>query len=434
MRSRLLSICVLLGALALGCKKKPPEEVPTAGPPVTVDVPEGLRAPPFDVPRQLSIPPGFSISVFARVRGARFLAVAPNGDVLVSQPGTGDVKLLRPRPGQPPEQFDWATGLRRPHDIVFSRQGDTTWVYVAEVHQVTRSPWTSGETQRPPAPVLVGDLPDRSTPELRGAYGHELKNIAVDTAGRLYVSIASTCNVCLSDTQSTPRRAAIYRYAPDGGGGRLFAQGLRNAEGLAFVPGTDTLWVTVNARDNIPYPHNDGTFQYGRVIPEYVDNHPPESLTRVRDGAHYGWPFCNPNPDTPQGLQRMPYDPDYDLNREGHVDCGRMEPIDQGIQAHSAPLGLAFLQGTAFPAPYDAGVVVAYHGSWNRTRRTGYRVVHFPWDAARERPLGEQPLVSGWVDEEQRDWGRPVDVAVTADGGLLISDDGAGALYLLRKT
>ncbi|MGZ3460786.1 MAG: PQQ-dependent sugar dehydrogenase, partial [Archangium sp.] len=288
-------------------------------------------------------------------------------------------------------------------------------------------------TQRHDAVVLVDGLPDSSLPELHGNYGHELKNIAVDSADRLYVSIASTCNACLEDTQSTPERATLYRYGPEGGTGQLFARGLRNAEGLAFIPGTDSLWVTVNARDNIAYPFDDGTGQYGKVIPEYVDDHPPEALTRLREGGQYGWPFCNPNPDTPSRLEQMPFDRDYELNRDGHVDCGGMDRFDQGLQAHSAPLGLAFLHGTAFPAPYNPGVVVAYHGSWNRTRPTGYKVAYFPWDAAAGQPTGELELVSGWASPDgQSVWGRPVDVGITADGALLISDDKAGALYLLR--
>ncbi|WP_375767482.1 sugar dehydrogenase [Archangium gephyra] len=452
MRPGPLFAAVLLWLSSSGCRSAPqgpadsgtgpePTDAGTDTPPpaaasvqVPVTVPEGLRAAPFNSARTLTVPPGFSISVFARVDEARFMAVAPNGDVLVSQPGQGTVKLVRPRPGQTPEVFDWATGLRRPHDIVFHTRGGTTSVYVSETHRVTRSPWVAGETQRQEAQVLVDGLPDASSPELNGNYGHELKNIAVDSAGRLYVSIASTCNVCLSDTQSTPERATVYRYGPDGGAGQLFAQGLRNAEGLAFVPGTDTLWVTVNARDNIPYPHDDGTGQYGRVVPEYVDNHPPEALTHVREGGQYGWPFCNPSPDSPSGLEQMPFDRDYDFNRGGAVDCGQLDRFDQGIQAHSAPLGLTFLAGTAFPAPYSPGVVVAYHGSWNRTQRTGYKVAYFPWDTAAGQPTSQLDLVTGWVAPDGRSvWGRPVDVAVTADGALLISDDQADALYLLRR-
>jgi glucose/arabinose dehydrogenase len=468
MRHWLLSLSVLLW-MSSACRSSPepsqdggtpPAEEPTdaglppedagqpppgdgGGPPVPpleasvevpVSVPEGLNTYPFNSRRTLTVPPGFSISVFARVPDARFIALAPNGDVLVSQPDQqGVVKLLRPRAGQTPEVFNWATGLRRPHDIVFHTREGTTWVYVSETNRVTRSAWTPGETSRGEASVLVADLPDSSSDELQGKYGHELKNIAVDSQGRLYVSIASTCNVCISDTQSTPQRATVYRYAPDGTGGQLFASGLRNAEGLAFEPGTDTLWVTVNARDNIPYPHDDGTGKYGQVLTEYVDNHPPESLTHVREGGRYGWPFCNPNPDTASGLKQMPFDRDYNQNRNGSVDCAQMDRVDQGIQAHSAPLGLAFLTGTAFPAPYAPGLVVAYHGSWNHTGGVGYKVVHFGWDAARRQPTEERALVKGWKGADNKVWGRPVDMAVLPDGALLISDDKAGALYLLRK-
>jgi hypothetical protein len=197
--------------------------------------------------------------------------------------------------------------------------------------------------------VVISGLPDASSPELNGTYGHELKNIALDGSDKLYVSIASTCNVCTSDTQSNPVRAAIYVYNADGSSGRLFARGLRNAEGLAMIPGTNTLWVVVNNRDDIAYPFNDGSGNYGRVFSGYVDDHPPDEFTRVRDGGNYGWPFCNPNPDTPSGLVDMPFDRDYQMNQTGAVDCGTMDRINHGIQAHSAPLGLTFFQNTNAP-------------------------------------------------------------------------------------
>jgi hypothetical protein len=244
------------------------------------------------------------------------------------------------------------------------------------------------------------------------------------------VSIASTCNACTSDRTSNPVRGAIYQYDAAGGGRRLFARGLRNAEGLAFVPGTNTLWVVVNNRDNIPYPFNDGSGNYGRVFSGYVDNHPPEEFTRVRDGGDYGWPYCNPNPDTPAGYTDMPFDRDYDFNRTGSVNCAAKDRISKGIQAHSAPLGLTFLQATTFPAAYRNGAVVALHGSWNRTTKTGYKVVYFPWDAAAQRPGSQMDLVRGWLSGGSV-WGRPVDAVVDRSGSLLVSDDRAGAIYKL---
>jgi glucose/arabinose dehydrogenase len=131
----------------------------------------------------------------------------------------------------------------------------------------------------------------------------------------------------------------------------------------------------------------------------------------------------------------MPFDLDYELNADGHVDCGAMDRIDKGIQAHSAALGLIFLQDSAFPASYRDGAVIALHGSWNRTVRTGYKVLYFPWNASAQTPGAQVELVKGWLDDNTQDvWGRPVDVAVGADGSLFISDDTAGAIYRLKQS
>ena len=407
--------------------------------PVPVTVPAALRQAPFDVPRQLAVPAGWTVAVHARVPGARFLTHV-DADLLVSQPGTGSVQLVRRQPDGTGRVTPWLTGLRRPHDLVPVRSGHVTWVYVAETHRVVRYPWAAGRTTPAgPGQVVVTGLPDASSPELGGAYGHELKNIAV-VGGALYVSIASTCNVCESDTVATPRRGAIYRYGLTGGPGTLVATGLRNAEGLAEVPGTGALWAVVNNRDNIAYPHHrditgDGRDDYGTVVPAYVDDHPMEPFVRVEQGRFYGWPFCNPTQDTPAGDRDMPYDRDVQTNPDGRkADCATAEPVDTGIPAHSAPLGLTFLQQTPVPAGLRTGAVVALHGSWNRTRRTGYKVVWFGWQPAAGggRPGAQQDLVTGWVDASgEQVWGRPVDVAADATGSLLVSDDAAGAVYRL---
>ncbi|MEP6507027.1 MAG: PKD domain-containing protein [Gemmatimonadales bacterium] len=392
---------------------------------------------PFNVDRYLTVPPNFAISVFARVGGARFMAVAPNGDVFVSNPGSGAVYLVRPGTGgADPTQFTWASGLYKPHDIVFATIGGTTYVYVAEADKIARYTYNASVTTGQERQVLISGLPNASLPELGGSYGHELKNIALDASGNLYVSIASTCNVCLSDTQSSPVRGAIYVYNSDGTGGRLLARGLRNAEGLAIVPGTSNLWVVVNNRDNISYPlHNDwngdGSDDYGKVMQSYVDNHPTDEFTRVRDGGNYGWPFCNPNPDGPSGVNDMPFDLDVEMNADGSkLDCSTADRINKGIQAHSAPLGLIFLQGTTVPSAYANGAVVPLHGSWNRAALTGYKVVHFAWDAATQLPGEQIDLVSGWLAGGSA-WGRPVDAAVAPNGGIYISDDASGTIYSL---
>jgi glucose/arabinose dehydrogenase len=394
-----------------------------------------MRSAPFDVDRYLTVPPDFTISVYARVNKPRFMAIAPNGDLLVSQPSTGKVLLVRPNSGGAPLISDFATGLDFPHDIVFHQIGTTTYVYIAESHQINRYVYNAGDLTAHDRQIVVTGLPVASTPELNGTFRHRLKNIALDGNHKLYVSIASSCNACLSDTQSDPIRAAIYQYNADGTGRRLFAQGLRNAEGLAFVPGTNRLWAVVNNRDNIAYPFNhdfngDGTNDYGKVLQAYVDNHPPEEFTYVQDGGNYGWPFCNPNPDNT--LINMPFDRDHQLNANGQVDCNGMTRINRGIQAHSAPLGLTFLQSTSFANAYRAGAAVGLHGSWNRTKKTGYKVAFFPWNSATQLPTGQLDLVKGFLDEAtQSVLGRPVDVAVDRQGDMLISDDYSNTIYKL---
>lgn len=402
-----------------------------------IEVPEALAQAPFNTGRNLNLPPGFGIRVWARVPDARFLALAPNGDVLLSLPGSGRIVLLRERENGTAQVLDYATGLRNPHDMVFHRIGDLTYLYVAESNRVTRSIYRSGETVRGERETVVDNLPDSSTPGLQGAYGHELKNIALSADHKLYVSIASTCNACIEDTLSDPVRGAIYQYSADGKEGRLFARGLRNAEGLDFIPGTNTLWAAVNHRDEIRVPldidvDGDNMSDLGRLLPQYVDLNPPELFTVVRDGGNYGWPFCNPAPNA--AMANMDLLPDYEVNRNGgSFDCASVDRASKGIAAHAAPLGFSFLQASNVHAAYRNGAAVALHGCWNcSSLRAGYKVVYFPFDAAGNAGA-EIDLVSGFViDPDARTvWGRPVDVIADAKGNLLISDDHAGAVYQL---
>ena len=400
---------------------------------VPVQVASAFATKPFNVSRSLTIPTGFSIKVFARVSGARFLAVTPDGRTLVSRPGSGSITLLRPNGTRAPLSSTFVSGLAKPQDMVFYKSGSTMYLYVSEKNRVSRAVYVNGDLTMRSRQIVVSGLPDASSPGLGGKYGHELKNIALDPlTAKLYVSIASTCNVCVNDTKSNPVRAAIYVYNPDGSGGRLFARGLRNAEGLALVPARSILWVVVNNRDDVPYPFNDASGNYGKVLPSYVDDHPPELFTSVKDGGNYGWPFCNSNPDTPSGLNFMPLDRDFDTNKNGAVNCGTMTKATKGIPAHSAPLGLTFLQRTRFPSYYRRGAMVALHGSWNRTAFRGGRIVYFPWDPS-QRPGPQYPFVSGWLNGNHY-WGRPVDTAVDSTGALLISDDYSGTVYQLWQT
>ena len=362
------------------------------------------------------------------------MAVAPNGDILVSQPYAGNVVLVRPHAGKDPEYFTFADGLNLPHDIVFHKIGSTTYLYISETDKIARYVYTLGDTAGRNREVVMSGLPDSSLPELHGSYGHALKNIALDTDHHLYVSIASSSNAWSGDAVSDPVRCAIYRSDADGKNRTLFARGLRNAEGLAFLPGINDLWVAVNNRDNLPYPYQDNTGWYGQVLSQYVDDHPPDEFTKVVAGANCGWPFANPNPDTLNGLDYPPFDPDYDNNRDwSQFGASTFRRVSKGIQAHSAALGLTFWQGSAAPAAWRNGATIALHGSWNRSRRTGYKVVYFPWNTDAQSPLTQADFVTGWLDEaSQTQWGRPVDTAIDLDGNILISDDDSGTIYRLK--
>ncbi|HTJ35866.1 MAG TPA: gluconolaconase [Dactylosporangium sp.] len=427
----LLACCLPLAACSDGPGSTParPDSTAPGGPAgsglgqptrVKVTVPPALATAPFDRDRYLQLPAGWTASVYARIDKARFMALTPSGDLLVSQPGAGKVQLVRAG-----AVSEFASGLRQPHDMVFAPLNGQMYLFIAESNRIVRYPYTNGDLKAHDRQVVVDGLPDTSTPELHGTYAHVLKNIAV-RGETLYVSIASTCNACVQDTVSDPQRATIYTYAATGTNAsrHLLARGIRNAEGLAFRPGTDELWIVVNNRDNTLVPDDrdvdgDGTSDKGKRMAQFVDDYPPEEVIKVRDGGFYGWPFCNPNSD--HGLRNMPFLRDYELNRDGQkADCAKADPIDLGLAPHSAPLGLTFYNGAA---------IVPLHGSWNRTKPAGYKVQYIPWTAS--GPGDPVDLATGFVDPNGKWWGRPVDAAVDTDGTLLISDDGSGTVLRL---
>ena len=392
-----------------------------------VQVPSNLRTGAFTQDRYLNIPAHMQISVYARVPSARFMVLTPTNDLLVSVPGQGKIVLVKARTNGTPAVSDFVTGLHSPQDMLFHKVNNTMYLYVGESNGVDRFVYTNGATKAGSRQVLISGLPDGSWPQFGGTYSHPMKDIAFDSNHHLYVDFGSSCNVCVEDTHSNPLRDAIYVYNENGGQGKLFAQGLRNAEGLAFVPGTNTLWAAINNRDNLAYPFHDNTGQYGKVVQSYVDNHPPDEFTSVRDGGNYGWPFCNPDPD--KGLVNMPFDRDVQYNADGHVDCGKMDRINQGIQAHSAPVGLTFLHNASMT---HIGALIGLHGSWDRAAKTGYKLVYFPWNTAQSMPEQQIDLVTGWLDgTSQQAWGRPVDAIADAHGNILISDDASGTIYQL---
>jgi glucose/arabinose dehydrogenase len=336
----------------------------------------------------LHAPPGFAVNVFAEgLDGARFLALSPSGVVYLTQPGRGQVVALPDADGDgKADRVEVvARGLDRPHGIVFHAGA----LWIAETGRVLRFPNDRGGPAGRPQ-VVVRGLPSGGN--------HWTRTITFGPKdGMLYVSVGSSCNLC---EERDPRRAAILRYRPDGSGQEIFARGLRNAVGLAWNPITGELWATHNERDMLG------------------DDLPPEEIVNIiQRGGDYGWPYCYGN--------RIP-NPEYgDAAR-----CANTIAPAITDTAHSAPLGCAFYTGNQFPREYHGDFFVCYHGSWNRSRPTGYKVVRV---RVRDgRPWKIEPFLTGFRTGEEPPIGRPVDALVARDGSLLISDDSGGRVFRVR--
>jgi glucose/arabinose dehydrogenase len=353
------------------------------------------------------------MSVWQRLPKPRLMAWAPGGDLLVSLPSTGQVIRTRPT-GAGPLYAVLLDGLDQPHGLAFA--GST--LYVAQSDQVNAYDYADGAATNPR--VVASGLPDAKSPDLRGAYSHALKSVAVGPDGAVYFSIGSTGNVSAQDRTATPPRATIMRVPPGGGPAEPFATGVRNGTGLAIAP-DGAVWTAVNNRDNIAVP--DRGPDYGRVVPDYVDDHPPESLARLTPGRELGWPYCNPD----GGPANLPLIRDVETNADGRqLDCAALPPIEQSLGAHAAPLGLSFVDG-ALPAPYESGALVGVHGSWNRQSPQPPEVSFFRWQ---DGVLGDQEtMVGGFQADDGSRWGRPVAAVVGPDGALYVSDDYADAIY-----
>jgi glucose/arabinose dehydrogenase len=397
-------------------------------------VPPDLAAEPFDQPRTALVPAGWTIAVWARVPKARLAAWAPDGALLVSLPASGTVLRLAPQPGGGARSAALLNGLEQPHGLAFA--GST--LYVAESDQVVAYDYAAGAATAPR--VVAPGLPDAKSPELQGAYAHALKSVAVGPDGAVYFSIGSTGNISAADRSANPPRAAILRIPPGGGPAQPFAAGVRNGTGLAVAP-DGSVWTAVNNRDNIGYPFDrpyggDTGSSYGKVIPDYVDDHPAEAVARLTAGRDLGWPYCEPDPDVEPGLAGTAFDlaappfvRDVQTNPDGtRLDCAALAPVEQSLGAHSAPLGLSFVDG-GLSEPYAHGALIGVHGSWNRNPPRAPDVTFLPW---RDGTLGgQQTLVGGFQAPDGSRWGRPVAAVLGPDGAVYITDDSAGAVYRL---
>jgi glucose/arabinose dehydrogenase len=404
---------------------------------VTLRVPAGAGAAPFDSPRQLTVPAGWSAELWARVDAARFEVWTPEHALLVSAPNAGRIVRVAPRRdgAAPISGTTILTGLTLPQGMAFDRVGGREVLYVAESDRVDRYDWSNG---RPGArTTVVGNLPDTDPV---GDDVHRAKSLAVAPDHTLYVTLASSTNAGLADSQMHPERGTIARVDPSSGRLSIYARGVRNGEGLAFDP-DGKLWTAVNNRDNIMYPFHRsyGGVQdaFGHTIEAYVNDEPAEELAKLSAGRNLGWPLCNPDPDIHPGqagsalnYDRPAFTPDAHNNPGGtRLDCSKLTRIDRGIPAHSAPLGLHFAEGSALPKPWRGGAVLALHGSWNRHPPRAPAVAWFPWNAAKHTVGDQVALVSGFQLPSGDRWGRPVDALPGPDGALYVTDDQAGAVY-----
>ncbi|WP_185293908.1 gluconolaconase [Mycolicibacterium litorale] len=424
-RSKAFGVCAAVAVLA-GCSTSTPgESAPSSSAtpppttadaatglaPVTVEVPAGMDAAPFDEPRQATVPQGWTMSVWARVPKARLARWTPDGALLVSLPSTGQIVRLVPGDGGA-RSTPLLDGLTQPHGMAFA--GST--LYVAESDEIVAYDYADGRATN--RRTVVAGLPDEESPDLRGAYAHALKSVTVGPDGAVYFSIGSTGNISAEDRVATPPRATIMRVPPGGGPAEPFATGVRNGTGLATAP-DGSVWTAVNGRDNVADPAT------GEVDPDYVNDHPPEQLAKLTPGRELGWPYCNID----GGPADVPFIRDVQTNPDGdELDCAALPPVEQSFGAHSAPLGLSFVDGE-LPEPYARGALVGIHGSWNRRPPRAPEVSFYPW---RDGDLGnQQTLVGGFQAEDGSRWGRPVDAVAGPDGAVYITDDDAGAVYRL---
>jgi glucose/arabinose dehydrogenase len=360
------------------------------------------------------VPNGFEVNLFASgLAGPRLIRTAPNGDLFVAESAAGRIVVLRGNGGAAGEPATFATGLFGPFGIAFYPPGpDPEWVYVGDTDAVVRFPYRNGDLNaRGPVETVVPALP---------VGGHQTRDVVFSPDGSImYVSVGSGSNdaegmgrLAGNELQnfvathppgatwgSEADRADVLAFDPAGKNKRIFATGIRNCVGMAVGPANGALWCSTNERDGLG------------------DNVPPDYITRVREGAFYGWPWYYIGANE---------DPRHRGERDDLKD--KITVPDVLIEAHSASLGMTFYNGTQFPAEYRGNIFAAEHGSWNRSRRTGYKIIRvIVKDGA---PTGEyDDFATGFVASDTEVWGRPVGVAVDKNGALLVSEDASGTIW-----
>lgn len=336
---------------------------------------------------RIQLPDGFKIEVFAEgVKNARSMALSPNGTLFVGTRKKGNVYAIRDTDGdyKADEIHTLAKGLNMPNGVAF-KDGS---LYVAEVSKILRYDDIENRLSDPPKPKVVYDkYPTESH--------HGWKYIAFGPDGKLYIPVGAPCNICESEDEVFN---TITRINPDGSSFEIVQKGIRNTVGFTWHPDTDELWFTDNGRD-------------------WMDDESPscELNYAPKDGMHFGYPYCHQG-DLP--------DPEFG---EKH-DCNEFTPPAKKLGPHVAPLGLEFYTGDQFPEQYKKQIFIAEHGSWNRSKKIGYRIMVVNLEG--NRAVSYKPFATGWLDDSDDSiWGRPVDIELLPDGSMLVSDDHANTIY-----
>lgn len=334
---------------------------------------------------KIKLPAGFSISVYAEVPGARSLVMSPSGTLFVGTMRQGFVYAVKDVDGDNKADKRWviASGMNNPNGVAV-KNGN---LYVAEISKVTKYTDIENHLANPGKGDVIYDKFPTEWP-------HGWKNIAFGPDGKLYVPVGAPFNIGMPDE----RHASIFRMNDDGTGIEKFASGVRNSVGITWSPTTKEMWFTDNGRDML-----------GDDLPPDELNHAPKA------GMNFGYPYFH------AGTIK---DPEFG----GTHQASEFTPPAQNLGPHVASLGLKFYTGNMFPADYKNQIFIAEHGSWNRTKKNGYRVSLV--SVKDGKASGYETFASGWLDDAtQKVWGRPVDVLVLADGSMLVSDDTAGVIY-----
>ncbi|MCY7421854.1 MAG: sorbosone dehydrogenase family protein [Chitinophagaceae bacterium] len=334
---------------------------------------------------QLTLPQGFSISIYAEVPKARSLCWGAKGTLFIGNKDGNSVYAAvdKNNDGKAETVYTIASGLNTPNGVAF-KDGN---LYVAEINRILRFDNIEDQLSKPPAyNVIYNKFPDKTH--------HGWKFIAFGPDGKLYVPVGAPCNVC---NESDSIFATITRMNADGSGLEIFAKGIRNSVGFDWNPDTQKMWFTDNGRDLL-----------GDDVPFCELNYAPEK------GMHFGFPFFH---------QGTILDPEFGKGKS----CADYTPPAKALGPHIAPLGMRFYTGNSFSSEYKNKIFIAEHGSWNRSTPIGYQVSMVTLNG--DKVTDYKPFITGWLQKDGKVTGRPVDVIVAKDGSLLISDDYAGVIY-----